>query len=272
MLDKEEDMKKLIPIICIPFVILIIGCELEPEEALQAPSNLQIEVAGTDNLSIKLTWDASPTTDIDGYVIRLNDVALDRVTGTQFTHSNPTELGVYRVRAYRGDNESDAIQVSTELVIRENQGPIWWFDAPSDTGHSAYGWDENGIGDTYSFLGANKAYIDFYMDSVSVGKGTDKIISPDSYPGWSDAHETRFHTTGNTGEAGFTNTKIAPAFGVGQYYNYAELTETGRVYILYLENGHYTKLLVTSRKIEGHHNFTFKYGFQPVAGFGRVGG
>jgi len=264
-------MKRLIPIIGIPLVLLIFGCEEELKEALQSPSNLQIEVTGTDNLSIKLTWDASPTTDIDGYVIKLNDVVLDRVTGTQFTHTNPTELGVYRVGAYRGDEESDAIQASTELVIRENQGPIWWFDAPSDTGCSAYGWDEDGIGSTYSFVGANKDSIDFYMDSVDVGKGTDKIISPDSYPGWSDAHETQFHTTGYTGAVGFTNTKIAPEFGIGQYYNYAEITETGRVYILYLENGHYVKLLVTGRKIEGHHNFSFKYGFQPVAGFRRLG-
>ncbi|OYD14275.1 hypothetical protein CH333_08430 [candidate division WOR-3 bacterium JGI_Cruoil_03_44_89] len=264
-------MKRLMAIAVIPLILLIFGCDEEPEEVLQAPTNLQIEVTGGDNLSIKLTWNASPTTNIDGYVVRLNDVTLDRVTGTQFTHNNPTSLGVYRVRAYRGDDESDAIQVSTELIVRENQGPVWWFDAPSDTGYSAYGWNADGIGNTYSMVGANKDSIDFYMDSVGVGKGTDKIISPDSYPGWGDAHETRFNTTGNTGVDGFTNTKIAPEFGVGAYSNYAEITETGKVYILYLESGHYVKLLVTGRKVSGNHNFTFKYGFQPIAGFRRLG-
>ncbi len=264
-------MKKLIPFLLTPICLILSGggCKTEPVEALQAPSNLQIEVAGNDSLSIKLTWDASPTSDIDGYVIRLNDVSIDNVTNTEYTHNNPTELGTYRVRAYRNDDESNPIEASTELIIAANQGPVWWFDAPIDTGYSAYGWDENGAGNTYSMVVGNKDLIDFYMDTVSVAKGTDKIISTDAW--WDDANETRFHTTALTGETGFTNTKIAPEFGIGAYLNYAEITATGSIYILYLENGYYLKMLVTSRKVNGHHNFIFKYGFQPVAGFRRLG-
>ncbi len=259
-------MKRFLPFLVVALVFLMIGCEGEPEEALQAPSNLQIEVTGTDNLSVKLSWTASPTADIDGYVIKLDDIELDRITGIEYTHTNPTKLGIYRVRAYRDDDESGAINASTELITDDEQGPVWWFNAP---GHSAYGWDENGVGSTYSFVVANKEFIDFWMDSVSAVKGTDKIISPDVW--WSDADSTLFHTSTNTGETGFTNTKTAPEFGIGAYANYAEITAEGKVYILYLEGGYYVKMLVTGRETTGHHNFTFKYGFQPVAEFRRLG-
>lgn len=264
-------MKRLIPLLFMPFLLVLFGgnCETEPEEAIQPPSNLVIEVTGTDNLSIKLTWDASPTANIDGYKVIFEGVVLDNVTNAQFIHDHPTELGDYRVKAYKGDRESSSITGSTELIIADNQGPVWWFDAPTDTGYSAYGWDEDGTGSLYSFVVANKDSIDFYMDSVSVAKGTDKMISPDAW--WDDAHATWFNTTSNTGDVGFTNTAIAPEFGVGAYYNYAELTATGIVYILYLDSDHYLKLLVKSRKVNGHHNFVFKYGFQPIAGFRRIG-
>ena len=241
-------------------------------ETLQPPANLRIETAGADSLSINLSWIASPTEDIDGYIIRLGALELGRVTGTSLTHT-PASLGIYRVSAYRGNEESGEISASTELVIRENQGPVWWFDAPSDTGYSAYGWDETGSGTLYRFSSSdpdNRPFIDFWMDTLTPVKGTDKIFSPRDFGGaWVDARETWFYTTGNTGEAGFVNTKIAP--GAGHWFNYAEITAIGRVYILHLTTGHYVKILVTDRKIEGHHNFTFKYGFQPVKGFRRLG-
>ena len=279
-------MKRLIPIVGLSLVFLLSGCQVEDEteepKAPQAPSNLRIEATGADSDSIKLSWDASPTEDIGGYVITLDEhnteVELGRDTVTSFTHK-PTALGTYRVRAYKEfavspyEMQSGAISASTELVIRENQGPVWQFDAPSDIGFSAYGWDEEtGIGRLYSFSSSdpdNRPFIDFWMDTLTPAKGTDKIFSPRDFGDvWVEARETWFYTTTEAGEYGFDNVTTAP--GPGVWYNFAELT-TDRVYILDLYTGHYVKILVTDRKIDGFHNFTFKYGFQPVKEFRRLG-
>ena len=268
-------MKRFIPIMFVPIVFILLGgsCESEPEEALQPASNLQIEVTGNDSLSIKLKWDASPTSNIDGYVIRLNDVSLDNVTNIEYTHNNPTELGIYRVRAFRDDEESSAIQASTGLITATNQGPVWEFNAP--VGYpSGFGWDEDGGGNTYSMVLTAKDSIDLWMGEVEPWKGVYAIVSPDAYPSsnWEDAHSTWFYVPGATN---IDAVKIAPLQGGGEYDNYSELI-TNQVCVLLLQSGNFIKLKVTERDfadIQGtdYLYFKFEYKFQPVAGFRRLG-
>jgi hypothetical protein len=262
-------MKRLLPLLGISLLAIFFGCEKEenPVEPTQLapPTNLTIEVAGADSLSLTLSWTAS-TDSVKGYIIGFKGETIDSTGADTLTYTHtPSSLGEYTVRAYKGNTKSEPISELTTLVEADDQGPVWWFAAPSDTGSSGYGWGEDGTGTCHNFRNENKPYIDFYMDTVEVVKGSDKMISPDAYPGWSDAHETWFymHT------ASYDNIDRAPHPDSVNYYNYAEIALNG-TYILELQSGNYLKMEVTHRKIEGHHNFVFKYGFQKIPGFRRL--
>ncbi|MDD5528762.1 MAG: hypothetical protein PHX21_01885 [bacterium] len=262
-------MKKAIGmLLCIGLVVGFSGCGKKTEvSSVAAPTALTLAVAGADSLSLKLTWTASTDT-ADGYIVYLNDAALDTVTACEYTHQ-PTELGDYEVIAYIGATKSDAAEATSNLETATPGSKVYWMAAATAVGNSGYGWSATGSGADYSMssgtAATEKAMTDFYVDSVYLTKGTDKIISPDNYyttEGW---NATWFYNcSGNV----YDTLSVAP--GWAQWKNYSEVTAVNNTIVLYVKDSHYVKIQITVSNSTGDHYVELKYGFQKIAGFRRL--
>jgi len=243
-------------------LVLIVGCGEDeptgPGPTVSAPTNLTITVVPADSLSVQLSWTApvvAGPADIDGYIVSFKGNVVDTVTTTTFQHT-PTSLGTYSVKAYKGDDESSAIEASTALHEETGEGPIYWMQDP-DPGHpSCFGWDNTGNGSTYPWDSQ-------YIDNIDLVLDADEDLrSP------SDTFGGLWHTTGIAYDGGWTyaTMTVAPLSG---YFTFQNIFDGG-VYVLYLETGNHLKLEITSYN-PGTHSIIFKFGYQTVAGFRRLG-
>lgn len=255
-------MRIVTPLAIVGLVLLIAGCGEEeptgPGPTVSAPTDLTITVVPADSLSVQLSWTApvvAGPADIDGYIVSFAGNVLDTVTTTFFQHT-PTSLGTYSVKAYKGSDESSAIQKSTALHEETGEGPIFYMDDQDPDHPSGYGWDASGNGQTYSVADpANSQFVDLILDEF------DNLRSPldRKGAGW---HLTHILVTDST----YANMKVAPT---GPYYNLRPAQE-GDVYVLQIQSGHYLKLEITTWDA-GAHSMRFSFGFQTVAGFRRLG-
>jgi len=240
-------------------VMLIVGCGEDeptgPGPTVAAPTSLNIQVAGADSLSIRLTWTASTST-VDGYIVTGPGALVDTTTNTYYEHT-PTLLGAYSVKAYVGSSSSATVDTTTALHSETNEGPIYWLQDP-DPGHpSGYGWDATGNGATYSAQNAYRDYIDLLLDA------DEDLRSP------ADTFGSLWHTTGIAYNASWTYSgmTVAPLSG---YLNWQSPVVNG-VYVLWLEGAaQYLKLEITEHNASTH-SIRFDFGFQRVAGFRRLG-
>ena len=240
-------------------LVLVVGCGEEdptgPGPTIPAPTNLTVQVGGTDT-SIRLNWTA-PTTaqDIDGYIISLAGNVLDTVTATTYEHI-PTSLGTYSVKSYKGSDHSSAIQVSTALHEETNEGPMYWLGDSDPLHPSGYGWEADGNGSLYSANPGNINYIDMVLD-IDIA-----LRSP------ADTFGGAWHDTGFRSEVNWTyeNMVLAPDGG----YIVKEPAGINYVYVLLLESGNYLKLQVLTYDGTAG-SITFKFGYQTVVGFRRLG-
>jgi hypothetical protein len=236
-------------------VLLIVGCgEDEPTGpgTVAAPTNLTIEVAGSDSLSVRLSWSASSGT-VDGYIISFAGNVIDTTTDL-FYQDTPTALGTYSVKAYQGTSSSSAVEISTALHEEAGEGPVYYLPSSNPSG---YGWDNVGNGTVYSAVNANRDLIDFVVDIF------DDLRSP------SDTFGSLWHTTGIAHDVAWTYSgmTVAPLSG----YLTAQTPMTGGVYVLWLSAvNRYVKLEITEYN-SGSHYITFRFGFQAIAGFRRLG-
>lgn len=256
-------MKKLLTflgIFLIAGVVYFYGCEEELTDPLVGPTGLGVTATGSDSLSLKLTWDASITEDIDGYIAYFDNTPFDTVTATTTScNHTPASLGDYHVTAYRDDDEEASNTVSTKLEEHSNEGPV--YIVPSPLGPSGYGWASNGTGATYS-LGTvgnreNIDKVDFVFDSDTT------LTDPNTF-------DTDFeHETGIAYNDTWTygNLTEAPATG---YITYKEVVDGG-TYVLWVHGKYYVKMEVTLGTEGGWSKTTFKYGFQKIPGFRRLG-
>jgi hypothetical protein len=239
-------------------IFLVQGCSKEDDiVVIASPTGLTIVVAGADSLSIHLDWTASTTADIDGYVIYFNGTVEDTTTNTSITMI-PNELGEYYIRAYKDSDYSDPSNtVTTELVESSNQGPLYDFDAPSAVGPSGYGWLADGSGSEYSMITANQESVDVYVDSdfdlaSPSREGSGWKVTPIAFDiGWD-----------------YDNLDVAPITG---YVDWEDIVDGG-TYVLYVNDTYYVKIEITEvGTSQGFDYIRFRYGFQSVAGFRRMG-
>ena len=240
-------------------VLMIVGCGEDeptgPGPTVSPPTSLTIQVAGTDSLSIRLTW-VAPTQTVDGYIVTLPGGGVDTTTNEFYEHT-PSSLGSYTVKAYVGSDASATVDTTTVLHSETNEGPIYWLQDP-DPGHpSGYGWDLTGNGATYSANSSNRDLIDLILDA------DEDLRSP------ADTFGSLWHTTGIAYNAAWTyaGMTVAPASG---YLTWQSPVVNG-VYVLWLANSaQYLKLEITEHDA-GTHSIRFNFGFQRVTGFRRLG-
>jgi len=127
-------MKRLTLLLVIASLLIVVGCS-EEVEAINPPSNLEIVEA--DGLEITIGWDESTTADIDGYIVYLGTNAIDTVGAVAVTNITPLTLGTITLKAYKGDNTSDASNGVTTTVVTASNQTIYDYDITSQP--SGYG-------------------------------------------------------------------------------------------------------------------------------------
>jgi len=181
--------KTLLLLLFVPFIFMMIGCEEEPTEAIDPPSGLSLR--GADNeLYLEISWTASSTSDIDGYRIYYDNDPdpLYEGTLTSYTHGasgTAPELGEYEIVAYRGSEESDALEFDTDDYVNTGTFTVYDMDAPIGY-DSGVGFNSNGAASTFSMSDTeNGPYVDFYYDS-------DGTFTSANYLGGDWVNETGF--------------------------------------------------------------------------------
>ncbi len=211
-------------------LLIFAGCP-EPITNIEPPASISISADNTGTRVI-LTWEASPTEDIDGYIIYFKPLngsfsPIDTVAATETQYEvDPNGVsGDYHITAYKGDTESDPTNdVST----------IPYHTAPTDlyelngSGSSGYGWDRtSGQGNTYPMSQASSAdFVDFYLTNFALGYSTLPyyLASPDVSQTCDDSTivpSASWRVNGIKGVTQEEANSLLPA--AGNYVNYEEL-------------------------------------------------
>lgn len=250
------------------FVFFMLGCEGEPSGPIDPPGNLTISI-GSDGLTITLNWTKSPTEDtedgIDGYKVYFKPTGRsDSLIGTIDVNQSGAytkvvgdvgRLGTFSVVAYRDEDESPAVEISTELYAPTQTYHLALWTSPDP---SAIGWNRtNGHATLYNATDTNVPSIDLVYDS-----NNNTLNSPDVL--WSSGRANGIVNTGTTNLADYA---IAPQSG--GYYNFEEVVG-GQVYAMYVVDGtdkYYLKLKVESVTSTG---IDISYAFQKIANYRRL--
>ncbi len=168
-------------------IAFMIGCP-SPITELEPPSNLTVTADNT-GIRVQLHWDASPTADIDGYIVYFKAlgakgeyVAIDTLAATETEYETDPQgtAGYYYVTAYKGDTESDPSNEVSTVPAHTDAATVYELNG---AGGSGYGWDRtNGAGSVYPMSQASSASsVDFYITNFAAGYSVIPyyIASPD---------------------------------------------------------------------------------------------
>lgn len=159
-------MKKLLTLsTALLFLLVLVRCGDDAE--MGPPTNFAI-VAGSDGITVVLSWDAPTDGEPDNYIVYFQAVGttgyegIDTSTTTTFTHDPSDETGTYYVAAVYGEEEEIT---STLTTIPENTAAVTVYELEA-SGNAGYGWaiSDDFSGGTYSMAEAtNAALVDFYV-------------------------------------------------------------------------------------------------------------
>jgi hypothetical protein len=204
----------------------------QPITNIEPPASLSISADNTGSRVI-LTWEPSPTEDIDGYIIYFKPLngsfsPIDTVEATEtWCEVNPNGVsGDYHVTAYKCENESDPTEDVSTIPYHTASTILYELNASGDNG---YGWDRiSGQGNTYPMSQATSAeFVDFYLTNFAAGYAflPYYLASPDVSQ---QAHDSTIVPSASwkvNGILTVTNEQansILPA--AGNYVTYEELT------------------------------------------------
>jgi len=248
--------RKYLLLLVIAILVLIFGYGCPPpEESIEPPQNLVLKGA-TNEVDLELSWSPSPTEDIDGYIIYFNGAEIADVDAdvTHWTHVGPTGVGTYRVTAYRGDEESAAIEASTEPY--EGTGELYIRAAPVGY-NSAWGWNwTSGEGASYSLMSENKSYIDMYYDNDNTMTSAHILWADGNVTGFKIIDAT-YDNVGNVPTSGYIDNAL---IGLNQVYAIVVRKN-------YTDTWHYVKLKITAVATTPYAKINFNYAYQRVANF-----
>ncbi|MBN1433677.1 hypothetical protein JW921_02885 [Candidatus Fermentibacterales bacterium] len=222
--------------------IALMACEgdnpSEPGGTLPTVTGLTVDWASSEGNSIVLNWTAVTGETIDGYEVYFSATEggtwseVGDVTGTTFTHT-ATSAGYYSVRAYEGDNFSEAYAtavntmpyVSASVTIYDNNAPEQY-----DSGFIFnYSGGETGQASSPSFVQ------DMYCYDYSKGDG-DAGFSSGDYGTFGNGNETWFYAAGGT--YGY-----CPEYGT-DWWNHGQLEASDDVIFAILHDGLYAKIII----------------------------
>jgi len=231
-------------IVIVGVAALFVGCP-PSEEVIEPPSNLTISADNTGTM-VELRWDASPTEDIDGYIVYFKPIngdfnPVDTVNVTNYTH-NPNGLaGEYQVTAYKDDNESDPTETVSSVPVANDVVTVYELNG---AGSAGYGWDRtSGAGATYPMAqAASAASVDFYITNFTAGVDVLPyyIASPDvarqSAYDATIVPDAPWRVNGIKQVDGITANSVLPQ--AGEYLNFEQLI--GNVYFgVHTEDNYY---------------------------------
>jgi len=248
-------MKKILVLVTLIAVAVFFfnGCDEDPASPIEAPRNLNV-IAKTDGITLTVSWAKSLTEDeedgIDGYVIEFDGVEIDDVaSGTLEFDYEPTSLGTFSVFAYRDEDESDKVSVSTTLAEHQDITLASW----TGTDPSSIGWTRSsGMYTLYSTIGANAPDIDLVYDSRDLTLNSGDVI----FDAGDNPNATWIALDDGSG--------IVPA--EGNYQNFREMV-VGQAYVLWLNDDYYVQFEVTN--ITGE-DIMVNCGFQLLEGYTRI--
>ncbi|MEO0279307.1 MAG: hypothetical protein ABIM98_06070 [candidate division WOR-3 bacterium] len=242
------------------FIAIIYFAACNGEEEIATP-NARITQILNQGGGLRFEWD--PVDGADGYRVYVDGTQQYQGTNTYFEWTNPAKI--IEIVAYAGDKESNPKSFNFTPVSRTGQ-ELW---ERSASGNSAYGWNSDGIGTSYSILDQNNfSQFDFYLDDLTSGS-TDPaniyLVSPN------------YNAFGNP----FNNTETAFAVGTadiapapGNYYTPTTQNPIvqGETYFLWIDhsaNGwsdddNFVKITINSIGSDGR--VTFDYWFQKYGG------
>ena len=168
---------------------------------LDPPSGLQL-MGASNELYLSISWTGSSTADIDGYRIYFDGGTTPIYEGmtTTYTHGSSSmapQLGEYEIVAYRGDEESDALEFDTEDYVYSGSFTVYDLNAPSG-GSTNSGVSFNistGVASVKSMASSmsttNGPLVDFYYD-------TDGTFTSADYLGGDWVNTTGFSSSSDT--------------------------------------------------------------------------
>jgi len=261
-------MKKVfLLLLLVPFLFVMVGCEEDPVEEIDPPSGLVLAGASNEYYLV-ISWTASSTSDIDGYRVYYNGSAtpIYENTSTTFTHGDGTNapaLGDYEIKAYRGEEESDALTFDTATRVKTGSFVVCDWLGPDESGV----WinKSTGVATLYSMTatatdGHDK--VDFYYDSdISFNSGT---LEREGEPNWYWDKHTAFNVSSST----YDDLDVVD---IADYYDGYFITEGQILQVIYWETTpstwNYGKFRIDS--ISGH-NATVTFAIQTIKGWARI--
>jgi len=267
-------MKKLLILLfLVPFVFVMMGssCEDEPTEAIDPPSGLELSGA-SDELSLVISWTPSSTADIDGYRIYYQGDTDPIYEGTNatYTHGAGTTapaLGEYEIVAYRGSEESDALDFDTsdEEYLKSGTFTIYRMDSPIGY-DSGVGFNvSTGVAITYSMsdAGTNGTLVDIYYD-------TDGTFTSPDYLGGDWVNQSGFKSSSETYTGlevvdltGYNNSTYPTAVADGQIWQCVFWKTTTSTW-------NYAKMRIDGVVTTPETHVTVTYKYQTIEGWARV--
>ncbi|MBN2364317.1 hypothetical protein JXL83_09310 [candidate division WOR-3 bacterium] len=260
-------MKKILLLVIAVASLAVFGCTKDDSPTnpgggtAAAPTNVAID-ATMDGMGLVITWYA--VTNADSYQIEYPGTkGYAVVTGTSYTHNNPTELGSYRVRTFV-DNDTSTWSSSVTTNPVEQSG----FHIGEWT-HSSYlscfYWDNSGNGYLMSSQATgNPPYNASLIDIFLYDNNTSNNLY---FVGGQTSPSTGTKTTYLASDVNGTYTHFAPPTGLNPPA-WAAITQiplnTTNYFWVELSNGHYVRILVTSLNTK---DLYFRYWWQPVQGF-----
>ncbi len=226
-------------------VAFFAGCPA-PVTNIEPPASLSISADNTGT-RVVLTWEASPTEDIDGYIVYFKPIngtfaPIDTLeaTETQYEVDPQGTAGEYHVTAYKGDNESDPTDNVSTIPYHTAAVEVYELNG---AGSSGYGWDRTtGSGSAYPMSQASSAdNVDFYITNFAAGYTVVPyyLASPDVSQASSDSSIVPSANWRVNGIKHVTNEEansVLPA--AGNYVNYEELIGNS-YYGVHTEDGYF---------------------------------
>lgn len=244
-------MKKFLLLVLSVSALIVFGCTKDdsptnPGGGAVTPTNVTL-TATVDGYGVIFGWTA--VTNADSYEVEYpGNKGTAFVTGTSYTHNDPTTLGTYRVRTYYGSDVSTWSSTKSTAVYTGSDSLGEWTNSSYK---SCYYWTTTGSGVSISCQDPNAPNVADIFCYIHTKGDMDILIASEGPLHGIRQTAIAYDATGTLDAAPTSGTNKHQLYISGNYW-----VRTG--------DGRYVKLDVT--EIHTWH-FMFTWRYQPVQGF-----